>query len=133
LIIPLFLTVINLKRMDMKPKLMIISSAIAVLGLTAILGLSSFSEQKSQHQYLSLTANMYGNSYEIHLIDETGQLEKIELSGTPGRRNNIEWEKFVWKKVNEVSKTGYKLILSNHEIPASTNAVPRYSYIFEKA
>lgn len=116
----------------MKLKIFIVSSAITALSFAVIIGLSSFTDEKDSRQYLSLTANMYGNSYEIHIIDETGELEKIELPGTAGRRNNIEWKKFVWKKVNEISRSGYKLVLGRDDISADGNDTPRCNYIFEK-
>ena len=116
----------------MKSRLLIISSAITALSFVVIMGLSSFTDEKDGRQYLSLTANMYGNSYEIHIIDETGELEKIELSGTPGRRNNIEWKKFVWKKVNEISRRGYKLVLGRDNVASDGNDIPRCNYVFEK-
>ena len=115
----------------MKRKLIILSS-IAVIGVTAILSLGAFSEPQSQHEYLSLTATTRGNTYVIYIIDEKGKFEKLIYPGTPGRKNDIEWKKQIWKKVNEMGLSGYKLISSNEGDLSSDNPITRARYVFEK-
>jgi len=113
----------------MKSRYMI---ALGVLGAFFVYTMSSFSEDEGD-QYLSFQAAYFNHiGMRIHIIDENGAFEEIEMNGAPGMRNYIEWKKFIWNKVNEVAARGYEIEEGGFDHHDGGSKVPGCQFTFVK-
>ncbi|MES2690861.1 MAG: hypothetical protein V4658_10695 [Bacteroidota bacterium] len=108
----------------MKTKLTFL--AIAAVTLLGVGMLMAFKQEDAPKKYLAITFSGSGLSNTMLVVDESGMLEEIEMKSIAGigganTKNQKANTEFIYKKINEISKRGYKLVHTN---PGE--------YIFEK-
>lgn len=101
--------------------LLIASATLLGVGL-----LTAFKAEDAPKKYLAITFAGSGLSNTMLVVDETGTLEEIDMKSIAGigganSKNQKANTEFIYKKINEISKRGYKLVHTN---PGE--------YIFEK-
>lgn len=103
--------------------------ALLFIAIAALLGvgvLMAFKQEDAPKKYLAITFTGSGLSNTMLIVDESGTLEEIDMKtiagiGGANTKNQKANTEFIYKKINEVSKRGYKLVHTN---PGE--------YIFEK-
>ncbi|MBP9688616.1 MAG: hypothetical protein KBE91_03330 [Bacteroidia bacterium] len=108
----------------MKTKLTFLS--VAIVALLGVGMLMAFKQDNAARKYLAICFTGSGLSNTMLVVDETGVLEEIDMKSIAGiggvnTKNQKVNTEFIYKKINEISMRGYKMVHSN---PGE--------YIFEK-